>query len=295
MSTGIIDLSAVPAPGVVEALDFKTILDAMYADLVARDPTFAALTASDPAYKILEVCAFREMLVRARVNDAAKSVMLAYAGGTDLDNLAVFYGVTRKPGETDPEVRRRCQLALHALNTAGSEGSYLYHALSVVYRPTDPEADPEVVADASVDSPVPGTVRIAVLGTTDAPNNGAVSENLRLAVVAALDGKTVRPLTDTVEVVAGEITTYAITATLYFFNGPDKAVVMANADAAVRKYAAENFRLGRDITISGIYAALHQSGVSRVVLSSPSVDVAIAGTQAARCTAFTLTDGGLST
>lgn len=295
MSTGIIDLSTVPAPKVVETLDFTAILNAMWADLVARDPSFSALVKSDPAWKILEVAAYRELLIRARVNDSAKAVMLAYAGDTDLDNLAVFYGVERKPGETDTEVRRRCQLALHAMNTAGSEGAYLFHALSVVYVPTDPEEEPEVVSDAFVDSPVPGTVRVAVLGTTDAPNNGAVSENLRLAVVAALNGKTVRPLTDTVEVVAGEISEYDIDATLYFFSGPDKAVVKANAEAAVRKYAADNFRLGRDITISGIYAALHQSGVSRVTLASPAADVPIPGTNAARCTSFTIADGGLST
>lgn len=294
MNTGLIDLSTVPAPGVIETLSFAAIRDAMLADLVAREPAFSALIPSDPAYKIIEVAAYRETLVRARVNDAAKSVMLAYAGGSDLEHLAVFYGVTRLPDESDAALRSRCQLALHAMNTAGSEGSYLFHARSVVFRPADPDADAEVVADASVDSPTPGTVRVAVLGDTSSPNNGAVSSGLLAAVVSALDGKTVRPLTDTVEVVTGSITGYAIAATLYFFSGPDKDVVMANADAAVRKYAADNFKLGRDITRSGIFAALHQSGVSRVTLASPADDIIVEGTQAARCTAVTLTEGGVS-
>lgn len=52
-----IDLSTVPAPNVVQALNFETILAEMLADLQARDSVFTALVESDPAYKILEVAA----------------------------------------------------------------------------------------------------------------------------------------------------------------------------------------------------------------------------------------------
>ncbi len=72
------------------------ILAEMLEDLKKRDPLFTALTESDPGYKILEVAAYRELLIRARINDAAKAVMLAYAGSENLDNLAALFGVTRK-------------------------------------------------------------------------------------------------------------------------------------------------------------------------------------------------------
>ena len=72
-----VDLSRLVAPTVVETLDFETIFAAMLADLQARDSAFSALVESDPAYKILEVAAYRELLIRQRVNDAGRAVMLA--------------------------------------------------------------------------------------------------------------------------------------------------------------------------------------------------------------------------
>jgi len=79
MSFSAIDLSALPAPDIIETLDFEVILAAMLTDLQARDASFSALVESDPAYKILEVAAYRELLLQARINSAAKAVMLPYA------------------------------------------------------------------------------------------------------------------------------------------------------------------------------------------------------------------------
>ena len=90
-----VDLSQLAPPNVVEALDFESIFASMLADLRARDSAFTALVESDPAYKILEVAAYRELLIRQRVNDAAKAVMVAYAAGADLDQIAANYDVAR--------------------------------------------------------------------------------------------------------------------------------------------------------------------------------------------------------
>src|SRR6185436_13616375 len=91
-------------PDIVEQIFFEDILAAMIADLQVRDPAFTALLESDPAYKIMEVCAYREMLLRQRVNEAAKGVMLSIAIGTDLDQIAANYNVERLviyPGDTE--------------------------------------------------------------------------------------------------------------------------------------------------------------------------------------------------
>jgi phage-related baseplate assembly protein len=82
----VIDLSQLPAPEVVEPLDFEVI----YQDLLA---TFRALMGegwtapleSDPVVKLLELAAYREVQLRARINDAARAVLLAYAVGADLE------------------------------------------------------------------------------------------------------------------------------------------------------------------------------------------------------------------
>ena len=175
-----IDLSTVPAPNVVEALSYETILAAMLTDLQTRDTAFTALVESDPAYKILEVAAYRELLIRQRVNDGARAVMLAYATGSDLENLSALFGVTRKildegdatalppippTFETDAALRYRTQLALEGLSTAGPIGAYQFHALSV-----------DGVKDAGIQGPPntdPGEVLVTILSATGSGTAGA--------------------------------------------------------------------------------------------------------------------------
>jgi phage-related baseplate assembly protein len=287
-----IDLSTLPAPAVVETLDYEVILAQMLADLQTRDPAFTALVESDPAFKVLEVAAYREVLTRARVNDGAKAVMLAYAGGTNLDQLAALFGVTRKtlvPAnltaippvaavmEADSDLRFRVQLSLEGLSTAGPIGAYVYHALKVA-----------TIKDVAVQSPTPGDVLVTVLSIN---NNGVPTAGELAAVSAQLNNEDVRPLTDNVTVQAAGIVTYAITATIFVNQGPDSAVVLAACQAAAQAFATARFRIGADVNLSGIYAALHQPGVEKVVLASPSANLDITPTQAGRCTAITLTLG----
>ena len=290
-----IDLSQLPAPSIVEPLDYETIRSAMLADLVARMPAFSALLESDPVVKLVEVCAYRELLIRQRVNDACRGVMIAKAVGADLDHLAALFGVARfviDPGdpaaippvaptmESDTDFRRRVQLSLEGFSTAGPVGAYIYHALS---------ADPDVL-DASADSPLPGSVVVTVLSRT---GTGAASPTLVAAVQAALSADDVRPLCDTVGVQSATIVNWHIAATLTCYAGPDRAVILAAAQVAAAAYAAEQHRLGRDVTLSGIYAALHRPGVQRVTLVNPPADIVIAPHQASWCTGIALTDGGV--
>lgn len=287
-----IDLSQLVAPDLVEALDFETLLAAYLADLQARDPAFTALLESDPAYKVLEVAAYRELLLRQRVNDAARRVLLAYATGTDLAHLAALFGVERlllDPGdpaavppvaptyETDASLRARVQLAPEGFSTAGPADAYHFHALSAS----------ALVADVSVTSPAAGEVVVSVLATTGVPG----AELLDL-VNAAVNARAVRPLTDKVTVVAATLVPYAIEASLTIYPGPDAETVRANAQAAVTAYAAEHARLGHDITLSGLYAALHQPGVQRVTLAAPGANVVIAAGEASAVSAITVTVAG---
>lgn len=283
-----IDLSNIPAPDVVEALSFETIFAEMLADLQGRDTAFDALVESDPAFKILEVAAYRELLIRQRINDAARAVMLAYAGGADLENLAALFGVVRlviDPGdpdalppvpptyETDTELRRRTQLVLEGFSTAGPEGAYIFHSLRV-----------PAVKDAAVSSPVPGDVVVTLLGRE---GDGTPDAETIAAVEAILQDEDVRPLTDNVTVQAATIVNYAVEAELVVFAGPDHAVVLDAAQAAIEAYVAQQ-GIGRDITLSGIYAALHQSGVERVNLTLPVANITIDDDEAGFCTAITL-------
>lgn len=291
-----INLAQLPMPQIVERLDYEAILAEMLADLRARDPAFTATVESDPAYKILEVAAYRETLIRQRINDAARGVMLAYASGTDLDQIGANYGVSRllvAPGnpnavppmpdvfEDDTAFRTRIQLSIEGYTTAGSVGAYVFFALS---------AD-GTVADVAVENPpaVPGTVEVRVLSKI---GNGAASMELVQKVVAALNAEDVRPLCDTVNVASAEIVNYSISAMLTTFFGVGREEVLENARAAVMAYAKEQQKIGRDITRSGIFAALHQPGVQNVTLISPMDDIVIAWDQAPFATSISVTLGG---
>ncbi len=85
---------------------------------------------------------------------------------------------------------------------------------------------------------------------------------------------------------------YQIDATLYFYPGPEAEPIRAAAEARLQSYISTQRRLGRDIRLSAIYAALHVEGVQRVELVAPLADVVLDRTQAAHCTGYTLTVGG---
>lgn len=290
-----IDLSRLAAPNVVETLDFETILGEMLADLRARDPAFSALTEADPALKILEVAAYRELLIRQRINESAKAVMLAYASGADLDQIAANFGVARlvvQPAdaaaippvaavmESDDDLRARVTLSLEGHTTAGSRGSYVFHALSA-------SGD---VKDVGVASLVPGTVSVVVVSRT---GSGQAPPETVAAVAAALNAEDVRPLCDTVDVQSAQVISYQISASLTMYAGAGQTEVRAAAVEAAEMYAAEQMRLGRDVTRSGIYAALHQPGVQNVTLTQPAADVVVAWNQVAHCTGIAVEIGGV--
>jgi phage-related baseplate assembly protein len=290
-----VDLSQLPVPDSVDRLDFETIFADMLADLIARAPEFTALVESDTVYKVLEVCAFRELLLRQKANDDIQAVMLATALGDDLENIAARYDVERlliQAGdpdavppipdlyEDDEALRRRTQLAFEGFSTAGPKGAYIFHSLSADAR----------VLDANAESLEPGKVSVAVLaraGTGEAP------QDLLDVVDAALSDEDVRPLTDQVEVVSADILEFQVAATLKFYSGPDSAAVMAAVRAALQSYLDDSQRLGRDIAVSGLYRALHQPGVQSAFLTQPATNIVAAWNQAPLCTLVTLTDGGV--
>lgn len=290
-----INLALIAPPKVVEALDYEQVIAEMLADLSDRLPEFETFLESDPVVKILQIAAYRETILRQRINDAAKAVMLSYAVGTDLDNLAALFGVIRlqvTPAdpdatpptaavfESDSDFRYRIQLSLEGLSTAGPEGAYIFHALSAN----------GLVLDASATSPQPGDVLITVLSRA---GDGTASAELLASVEASLSAEDVRPLTDHVLVQGATIVPYQVEAALYFYAGPDRAVIMATAQAAIEAYTESQHRLGLDVSLSGIYAALHQPGVQRVELTMPITSLVIDRHSAAYCTAINLSDGGL--
>lgn len=274
----VIDLSKLPAPEVIEEIGFEALLQEMLDELAARMPELD-VAVSDPAYKVLEVAAYWRMLDRQRANDRARRLLAAYAGGSDLDHIGVtYYGTERQAGESDAAYLRRMLLAYDSWSTAGSENSYVYHALG---------ADP-AVRDATAINRGAGEVLITVLA---AEGDGTAPQAVLDTVKAALDAERVRPLNDRVTVQSASVTAYQVRAELVLREGPSPEVVAAQAKAAVEAYTEARHRLGEDVVRGAIEAALYVEGVERATLLEPLADIANDETQAAFCTAVEVTAG----
>lgn len=286
-----VDLSQLPAPAVLELVDYEQIVREIYADFVNRFPDFTAFLESDPVSKLVEAFAYREMVKTQEWNDKCLSVFLAFAKGTDLDHIGANYSVPRlviveaQPTaippvaavyEDDTAYRQRIQMAFQGYSVAGPEGAYVVHAMGADGR----------VKDISAISPEPGVVSVYVLSHEA---GGIASDEVLDNVAAALNDRSVRPLTDQVGVYAASVIPYEVTAHLQIERGPDASVILSAARKAVQAYTDSVAKLGREVALSGLYKALHQGGVIEATLTSPAATIEVSPGQAAYCTGITLT------
>ena len=270
-----IDLSQMTAPDLVEEIDFETVLTAVKTDFKTRVPDYDAENIeSDPAVKTMETGSYRETLIRQRVNDAARAVLMAVATGNDLDHIGALLGTERaivtpadpntNPAtpavyETDDRLRVRIQLAWEAASVAGPEGAYEYFAY---------QSDVSI-SDVLVTSPSAGKVDIIPM-TSD--NAGIADATVIQNVLDTLDDQKIRPLTDDVEVRAATSHDYAVDVTLSIGEGPDPAVVESDATAAIQAYADSRRKVGKTVYLTGLISAATVSGVESVTMTSPTAD-----------------------
>lgn len=296
-----IDLSQLPAPDVVETLEYETLLAERKATLISLYPAdqqeAVARTLSlesEPIVKLLQENAYREVILRQRINEAAEANMVAWASGADLDQLGANNGVVRLTltaaddsaippvaavMESDDDFRLRVASAFEGLSVAGPTGAYEFHAKSADGR----------VSDATAISPSPACVTVTVLSRE---GDGVAAADLLAVVDAALNDENVRPVADRLTVQSAAIVNYSVDAVLYIYPGPEAEPVRAAAEAKLRAFVSAQRRLGRDIRQSALYAALHVEGVQRVQLNAPAQDVVLDKTQAGYCTGYTITVGG---
>lgn len=260
-----IDFSRLPPPDVIETVEYEALLARYKASVLARKPELdqALKLEQSPANVVLEVEAYGEMLVRARINSAARAVMLPFAKGADLDVLAAFFGVSRMTSETDEQLRRRAQLAPEAFSTAGSQGAYIFQALSsdvsirdVTAIRTDDHGGVKVTVMNSGSDPLPTTQQLA---------------NVR----ARLHASNVKPLTDVVTVAAPTVHRTAIRAVVTLYPGPDGALVLKDIATAVARVRDRISILGRNLERAAVISALYQEGVENVRLTEPAQDIPV--------------------
>jgi phage-related baseplate assembly protein len=279
--SSVINITTLPPPQVIQTVDYEALVTLMRDDLVARFPAITGVIdlESEPARKLIEVFAYREMQLRARVNDAARANLLAFAINSDLDHLATFYDVVRMDGETDARLRERVVLAIRGRSTGGTEPRYRYVARSADIR----------VADAVVwregTSPL---VRCAVFSTD---NNGVPDAALLQTVTDALTAPDVRMVNDTILVTAAVQKVQNIGAKLTLLPETSSSIV-ADLEASLRADWLAERGLGFDLTRSWITAKLMRGGIYSVEVIEPAANVIAQPSEAIAIGTVTLTIEG---
>ena len=304
MST--VDFSQLPEPNLIQELDYESIFNERKEKFIALYPATEQNQwrtilnrESDPVVKVLQENAYLELLYRNKCNADARSLLLAYAEGSDLDHLALTeYGLIRlivtpadnsvvppSPAiyESDERLRERCLLSFDGMNTAGSANAYRYFALSADGR----------VDGIKVKSDEETPCFLDIVITQVDSENGAASAELIQIVQTALDPDTVRPVGDRPTVKSSIATNYQIEASLYVGKNAEDALLLEVANIRLDKYIKNAQKNGESIYLSAIYAALHVDGIERVQIISPTADLVMDNYHHPYCTTKSITVGGV--
>lgn len=292
-----IDFSLLPAPAVVEQIDYEAILQERKAYMISLWPADEQAEISgrlelesEPLTKLLQENAYRETVWRQRCNEVALATMLSTAKGADLDQIAANYNVKRlviraaapkaippiaEELESDDSLRERAQMAFEGLSTAGPRSAYIFHARN---------ADGQV-ADASAQSPSPA---VAVVTVQAAAGDGTATQALLNTVFKYLNDEDRRPVADRLTVQGAEIVRYQVSAKLFLSTpGPESDPILASARQRLESYVGQRRRLGMQVSESAIHAALHVEGVRKVELQGWQ-DINATLAQAPYCTGIQL-------
>lgn len=172
------------------------------------------------------------------------------------------FNITKTEGgsgkESDTDFYNRMRESEESYTTAGSRGSYKYHAKTVS----------SLISDVSVESPTPGTVDIRVM----LKDGKMPDENILEKVQEYLSADDIRPLTDKVVVSEPGVIPFNIMAT-YFV--PKEYFMSIEETKKAVEIATENYilwqtqKMGRDINPSYFNAMLMESGIKRVEIIEP--------------------------
>jgi phage-related baseplate assembly protein len=259
------EYAGLPAPAIIEEIDIEALLTAKVGRLqnnfdVAGLPYTVSTSEYDPAVIQLQGAAYDDARLRQRINEAVRANLLAFALGSDLDQLGAFHSVVRMAGEDDDRYAYRIVLKNADRNSGGTAPRIEFLAMSADIRVKD------VVAYTIGRSPV---IHLPVLSID---NNGVADAALLAAVDGAVNDPSNRMINDTIEPKAAVQQVVDIAADVWLL--PDAPTSDVDAiEPAMRMAWAEDGKLGRDLTLSWLSAQLQRGGVQRVEIMAPAAAV----------------------
>lgn len=184
--------------------------------------------------------------------------------------------------ESDEKYRERIRTSPYTYSTAGPEMAYIYFALS---------ASPEI-GDVKVKTESDSTVSIYII-----KKGGAIPEagdEVLQTVNDTLSNKSIRPLTDKIEVKAPTAKNITITATYYIgSNNISKLTeIKSRVQKAVQEYKLwQTEKIGRDINPDELKKMVLNAGAARIDITAPVFTV-VGDAEVVQITAGNLTYGG---
>lgn len=310
-----------PTMQVLQSIDTEALISTRMQKLIqiwaSHDPPNAAQydvgnLEFDPLRINQELNAYFELLVRDRVNQAARAVTLAFATGSDLDAIASRYpgGVPRKTANaTDPSLlwtgagtqepdnlyQQRVWLSPNILSLAGPGQavyeSYVYWALTAPM----PVGQLPIGNATQYTIPYTGNVFVPILPYqplntiwvqnqhntnqwTLTPGAVVTATQQQIAAVyqyiaAPYMGR--MGLTDVLSVLPAKVVNTTINADIYLFPSVDPPTLMGEICTAVGNLIVALNWLGADLTMLALEGAFAQAGVYNTVIHSPTADVIV--------------------
>jgi len=257
--------AGLPKPEMIKPLDAEAIVETTLQDFKERSAAYGVdydveRTAYDPAVIQHEVSAGRETGVRAEINDAAASNLLAFATGADLDHVAAFYDVERLDGETDDALRERTALEIKARSPGGSQ--YWYEAAAR-------RVDVRIRSAKAYREPFWPIVHIAILSR----DNGGIPDQAMLdAVDQEVQQQTVRLMNDTVIVEPAVSQTVDIKGRFWILPTAS-SVVGDTLEPVLRAAWDKETGIGFDLELSWIESKLHVPGIKKIIIDAPATSI----------------------
>lgn len=287
---GQIELDQLPEFTVLERLDSDTSIRQRMQRLkelwTLYDPPAGAIydvdnLEFDPLKIQAEMAAFFELLVRDRVNQAAKAVTTAFATGGDLDAIASRYpgGVPRLVGETDDRYRTRIWLSANALSPHGVYESYVFWALTADPTLRDATAIARKRGTPNIDVTImkegtPVTVLDTGEGLTSFPDTLPTTQQID-AVQAYILDESRKGLTDVVTVRPPRIRHVAYEIDYWLFPSWNEQAMRRQLWAAMAALIEKQRWLGYSHVKAAVDDALMMSGVYNIKVNKPLDDLEI--------------------
>jgi phage-related baseplate assembly protein len=295
----VINLAELGPMEVIETISTEDILAARMARFkelwALYDPSAAAQydvenLEFDPIKINQECSTYFELMMRNRVNQAARDVTLAFGYGNNLEGIASRYpgGVPRLEGESDDRYRRRVWLSPNVLSPHGTAEHYVFWALT---------GDPTLHDASAVTIEGTGKVFVTIMAesgsvaamawtrTYDRTTSALLHTEARpvinamptlpqiIDVRAYILAEARRGLTDEIIVYGPKVAHANYKARIWLFPNVSAELAFSKIERAVAALLEKQRWLGFDHSRMAFDAALAQEGVHHAIIDEPFKDV----------------------